>query len=1040
MSQRLHFRLLGPLEVVDGDERLPLGGRKQRAVLAILLLHSNEVVSAERIIDMLWGESPPETAATALQGYVSRLRKVLEPERAPGSAPQLLVTQEPGYVLRLEPGQLDLERFSALLRTAREALADQRGAEASRALEDALKLWRGSPLADLENEPFATAEQARLDELRITAIEERFEAELTRGRHHDLIAEIEDHIARRPLRERPRGQLMLALYRAGRQAEALRAYQKARRTLVDDVGIEPGADLRELERRILQQDPALDHVVLVPDTAQARTPPDQAPAPRGLPRRRRRSAAAIALALVAVGGLAAVLVVGGGDADPPATAAVREGSVVSIDPDTNRVKETVVLGGTPTSVSVGEGGVWVLNADRQSVSRVDPRTRVARTFGTGSVPTDLGAGAGALWVANGEKTDAQFVGPVATTLSSLDPDSSAIRTTVQLPRAEGRTSNANANHIAVGAGAVWVVNADFSVSRVEPRNGQITAKTRNDSAVAIAAGDEGIWALNDDDSLTRVDRSTRPRRVGLATNGLSAIAVGAGAVWATAPYDGILWRVDPAPRIVQRTIPVGVGASSVTVGGGAVWVVNALRGTVSRVDPSSNRVVATIKLGGTPRNAAFGEGRLWVTVAGDGAVPPASGAAADGDALPGDTCGPVFAGGKGKPDRLIVSDMPLRGGSGLPTRQMSQAIAFILRQRNFRAGSLSIGYQSCDDSTAQTGIFDAAKCATNAKIYAARRAVIGIVGPFNSGCAVEQIAIAGRAPGGPLAMLSPTNSAVWLTRSSFDAPEGGLRALYPTGRRNYARLLPTEAAQGAAAAMLLRRRGARRAVVLSDGGYGEAMTYYFRRAASRLGLDVVRSRRWSPRARSYARQAADTARAQPDAVYLGGLLDTNGGALIKALRARLSQDVEIVSGDGFLPISALFRAIGSDARGVLVSLAGLPPEQLGPEGRNFVRDFAATQPDGTVHRASVYAAAATATMLDAIAASDGSRSSVTRELLAVRPRRGIIGGFSLDANGDITPSPITIVRARRGGGIDVVESIDGASVEAVIRPPAKLSR
>jgi YVTN family beta-propeller protein len=655
VSASLQFLVLGPLEVRDGSERLTLGPRKQRALLAILLLHANEVVSIDRLVDMLWGESPPDTATTALHGYVSQLRKVLEPERRRGDAPRVLVTHEPGYVLRLEPDQLDLERFTTLVRTGRDALGAGRADDASTALRAALELWRGPPLADLDAEPFLQAELPRLVELKAAAVEERFDADLALGRHPAVVADLEDHIARHPLRERPRAQLMLALYRGGRQAEALRVFQDARRTLVEDVGIEPGPALRELERAILEQDPALEldereRVASAPATA---PPPSR---PRRLPRHS-LPVAAIVLGAVAT---AVAFTAGGSGSDEPVT--VRAGSVAVIDLGSGRVTDAVRVGGTPTSLSIGEGGVWALDADRQVVSRIDPKTYAVRTFGTGSIPTDLAAGAGALWVANGRKGSAQFVGPLATTLSSIDPDSSAIRATVALPRKPGATSNVSASHLAVTRDAVWVVNPDFSVSRIDPRSSRITRTIASVSALAVAAGDGSVWVLNDDNSLARVDRRRPSTRVQVASNGLSANAVGAGAVWATAPYDGVLWRIDPEPRLVQRTIAVGEGASFVTVGGGFVWVVNALRGTVSQIDPSTNRVVDTIDLGGTPRSAAVGAGKLWVTVGGADAVPAArSTASAGAGALPADTCGRVVYGGKGSPDRLIVSDLPLRG-------------------------------------------------------------------------------------------------------------------------------------------------------------------------------------------------------------------------------------------------------------------------------------------------------------------------------------------------------------------------------------------
>jgi branched-chain amino acid transport system substrate-binding protein len=1030
MKRRLDFRILGPLEVLDGEERLRLGGRKQRALLAILVVHANEVVSAERLIDMLWGESPPETAATALHGYVSQLRKLLEPDRQPGTAPTVLVTHEPGYVLRVEPDQLDVERFTILVGAARNAIADGRPDDAEVSVRDALALWRGAPLADLENEPFAHTELPRLAELRLTAVEERFEAELALGRERALISELEGHISRNPLRERPRGQLMLALYREGRQAEALRAYQEVRHVLVEQVGIEPGAALRQLERAILEQEVTLGR----PTPSEGRIP--ELPARRAVFRRR---ASLLAVAVMAVAGFGIALLAGHGSR-PSSVAKVRPGSVVAIDLTTNEVSDVIPVGSTPTSVSAGADGVWVLDADRQTVSRIEPRTHEVKTLGTGGVPTDLAAGAGTLWVGNGRNNVAQFVGPLATTVSSIDPESGAIRATVELPRARGATSNANASHIAVTHGAVWVVDPDFSVSRIDPRSNQITDTVQAVSAVAVSAGDAGVWVLNEDGSLARISGGAVDERVRLATNGLSSVAVGAGAVWATAPYDGVVWRIDPEPRLVERTITVGVGANAVTVGGGAVWVINALAGTVSRIDPSTNRVVHTIALGGTPRSAAVAAGRLWVSVAGAGSTPAARAASSGIDGLPSETCGGVFYGGMGKPDRLIVSDMPLRGGPRIPTRQMAQAIAFILRQRGFQAGRFRVGYQSCDDSTTQSGIDDPAKCAANAKAYVAKSTVIGVVGPYNSACAVEEIPIANAASGGPLAIVSPTNSDVNLTRAGPSGPEGGVRALYPTGSRNYARLYPTEANQGAADAVLSRQLGARRVFVLSDGGYGETMAFYFRQAATRLGLHVVGVSRWDPRARSYAGLAARANRAQPDAVFLSGLLDTNGGTVLETLRAKLGPDVKVIANDGFLPISSLFKSAGHAARGVHVSFGGLPPELLGPEGRNFVRDFAATQPGPSVQRHSVYAAAAAATLLDAIASSDGTRSTVTRNLLAAHPRRGITAPFSFDSSGDVLPSPITIVRAERGGGDDTIESIDGASIERVIRPLRSLIR
>ena len=245
MRSDTEFRLLGSLEVRTGSQVLALGGMKQRALLALLLLNANRVVARERMVDELWGESPPETAVATVQVYVSRLRKLL-PEGT-------LVTSPPGYVLAVEPEALDLRRFERLVAEARSAEPER----AAGLLREALELWRGPPLAEFEDEPFARSERGRLDDLRLAALEDRIEADLALGRHADLVGELEVLIGQEPHRERLRAALMLALYRAGRPAEALEAYRSAREAL-DEIGLEPGVALRRLEKQILTQDSGLD--------------------------------------------------------------------------------------------------------------------------------------------------------------------------------------------------------------------------------------------------------------------------------------------------------------------------------------------------------------------------------------------------------------------------------------------------------------------------------------------------------------------------------------------------------------------------------------------------------------------------------------------------------------------------------------------------------------------------------------------------------------------------------------------------------------
>ena len=241
---------MGSLEVVEQDRPLQLGSPRQQALLAVLLVHRGEPVSSDRLIDALWGEQAPASAIKIVQGYVSNLRKVL--------GDGLLVTRGRGYLLQTRPGQIDLDRFESLVAEGQRALQQGDARSAATRLREALGLWRGPPLADFAYESFAQAEIARLDESRLAALEERIDAELALGEHARLVGELEALVHEHPLRERFIGQLMVALYRSGRQADALESYRIARRRLVEELGLEPGRELQELERAILAQDPALE--------------------------------------------------------------------------------------------------------------------------------------------------------------------------------------------------------------------------------------------------------------------------------------------------------------------------------------------------------------------------------------------------------------------------------------------------------------------------------------------------------------------------------------------------------------------------------------------------------------------------------------------------------------------------------------------------------------------------------------------------------------------------------------------------------------
>ena len=1018
LASTLEFRVLGPLEVRDGERRLALGGARQRSVLALLLLRAGETVSSDRLIDELWGEHPPADAQTALQQHVSRLRKALEPN-------EVLLTRAPGYVLEIAPEQLDLERFRALLEQGRRELNDDRADAAGQTVRRALELWRGSPLADLVNEPFASEAIRALEEERLGAFETRIDADLARGQHAELVGELTALVRANPLRERLRGQLMLALYRSGRQSEALDAYSDARQTLVSELGLEPGPELHELQQAILTHDESL------------RTP--ETPA-----RRRRRRwivlvATAICSALVAAG--LAALALRDGDASG-SIAAIGGGSVVGIDAESGDVVRRIPAGRTPSALAVGDGALWLVDADARTVLRIVPSSRVVETLATGATPTDIAFGAGSVWVANGRRLkDTQFIGPVATAVAQLDPTTRTERTEVALRRVGGSTSNLVDNHLAVSADALWAVAPDFSVVRADATTGAITATNRDIPAAAVATGTAGVWVLGVDGSVVRLDERSGKivRRASIEPGSVGSIAVGRNAAWVTTPGDGKLWRIGAgrAESVGATQLAPGVGDLAVTTT--AVWVANPIAGTLTVVDPKTTRVIREIDVQGIPRSLAIEGDTVWATVIPDPAAMVASEQLGVSTFAP-NVCEPPVAGKGGRADFLITSDLPLQGGFRLSATQMASAIEFVLRERAFRAGRFRLAYQSCDDSLASTGLYDEAKCASNARAYGENPDVIGVVGTYNSACAVAAIPELNRAPNGPLAMVSPLNDFVGLTRQGPGVDPALPAALYPTGIRNFLRVYPTDDFGGAALALLARDRGRTRVFVLDDGdpGYGALQATTFETAARRVGLDVVGRASWDPRADEFTELGSRVAGSGADAVYVGGLIDTNAGRVLRDLRGRLPADVDLLGPAGLAPVPILMKKSRGAARGMYLSLSGLVPESLPPAAARWTKRFMTTQPGADFGPGSVYAAQATEVLLDAIARSDGTRRSVLDELFRMQVVDGLLGSFRFDSNGDISESPMTIVQIRRGGSDNRVQSIEGAPVVRVVRPSPKL--
>lgn len=378
-------------------------------------------------------------------------------------------------------------------------------------------------------------------------------------------------------------------------------------------------------------------------------------------------------------------------------------------------------------------------------------------------------------------------------------------------------------------------------------------------------------------------------------------------------------------------------------------------------------------------------------------------------------CGPLLYEGNGEPDVIVVSDMPLRGESAPATKHIVDAIEFILRKREYRAGEFRIGFQSCDYTVGED--LDAGQCRRIARASVATKSVVGVLGPFNSGCAELQIPIVSRTAAGPLAMISPSNTVVQLTRGPYAL------TLNPDGVRSYARVVTHDAAQAAAAAHVARRAGARRVAVLAQRGlddqYVQALTPSFRASARSLGIEV-RTFDW-PYREGYTDLAAAVAADRPGAVYLVGLPEGNADTLIADLRAQLP-DVPIITPDSFAaPDTAL--ELGPIGDGLITTVPGVPPSQLPPAGRRFLREFGSQT--GSPGTGPPEAAQATEVLLDAIARSDGTRASVVEELFATKVENGILGSFTFDELGDIDPAPVGVYRYQDGRIV----------VDGVIRTP-----
>jgi DNA-binding SARP family transcriptional activator/streptogramin lyase len=593
----MEFRILGPLEAVEDGRTVALGPSKQRALLAVLLLHVNEVISRDRLIEDLWGERAPETAAASLHTYVSKLRRVLEPGNV--AEPQVLITRAPGYLLEVDPAQVDLQRFELLAaRGKRELVAGEPTAAAT--LAEALSLWRGSPLYEFGSAPFVLAESRRLQELWISTVEDRIDADLSVGRHRDVVAELDALVAKHPYRERLCGQFMVALYRSGRQAEALDVYRRTRRRLVEELGLEPGRELQALEHSILSHDPELQ--------AASRAAPGP-PARRG-PRKPRPWLIAAALVVLAVGVASALTVLLA--RNPPPSIRLRANSVGFVDAGSGRVTTSYPVGRQPKALTVADRAVWVANYEDGTVTRIDPPTGRTVTIAVGGHPVAIAEHRGMLWVWTQEGL-----------LVPIDPRYEQAGRPIRL--AQPAAAGTDLGRVAAGGGFVWVTVPEASLLRVDPahpdQRDTITPDLGAEGSMVERNGRMWVAGSGFAASVFPVVERTREVGTGIPVGGpIQDLAVDGDTLWVLSGSPVLelprprLRAVDIHDQLLRATVTVGEDPVAVAAGAGSIWVASRRDRTISRVDPSPGRVVETIKLGARPAALAGDRHGVWVAV------------------------------------------------------------------------------------------------------------------------------------------------------------------------------------------------------------------------------------------------------------------------------------------------------------------------------------------------------------------------------------------------------------------------------------------
>jgi DNA-binding SARP family transcriptional activator len=582
----VEVRILGPLHVEGDAGIIDLGAPRVQSLLAILVLRAPRAVSVEDLVDGIWGESPPESAKHLVQVYVSQLRQRL--------GATSVTTHAAGYALALPESSIDVTAFGRCVQAARASRAEGRLAESLREYDEALSCWRGHVAAGTVVYGGATSLVARLDEAHFTASEERIDVSLALGQNETVIPELRQLTLAHPLSESICAKLMIALYRSGRQADSLSAYQDTRRALTA-VGLEPGPKLRAIERSVLQQDP--DLLVASPQEAPV-TPALTSETP--VTERRRSKFIWLAPAVVVViAGITAMLVPAAGRHHVPKPTVPRH-SLGEIDAASGKLVGSVRVGPDPGPVSAAGGKIWVGDLADKTLSGVDaPTLRVGTTVGIARVPNAMQAAGRAVWIGN------SFDG----TVTRVD----TVTNLVSSPR-RPEPSSTGRLVLAYGAGSLWVASQDRRLVRLDPGTGRLLARlSRPFGPQSLALGYGSLWiGLAARVGVMRASESTPAARIVPIGGRAFSVAAGAGSVWALTPENGELWRIDPRDDAVTGKIHLPAPQDVVTAGD-SVWVTST-NGTLLRIDPRRLTVDRRIPLAGPPGGLTAGNGRVWVTV------------------------------------------------------------------------------------------------------------------------------------------------------------------------------------------------------------------------------------------------------------------------------------------------------------------------------------------------------------------------------------------------------------------------------------------